>query len=192
MPSILVRTMVSHSDLALGDAKLIRERVRRRGGGDPDGCRWPSLWLEGKAYDYVLGRDPYPPGGWPRERFVILAEERQVSVPARGTKFAAGAHTAWKRGLDAVAGIDGAALAGLLANDERAFLLNMLVLVHAWPAAKAQPRLPLEESYKRHEALISELAPSAREANLPVAWHALWRLPPAMTWSEPGGKPVTV
>ena len=23
---------------------------------------------------------------------------------------------------------------------------------------------------------------------LPVSWHALWRLPPAMTWSKPGGR----
>ena len=188
MPSVLARTMASSFDLALRDPRLIRERVRRRG-GDLDGRRWPELWLEGTFHDYVIARDPFPPGGWPRGRLVILAEERQVSVPAKGAKLAAGASTAWKRGLDAVAGIDGAALAGLLANDERAFLVNMLVLVHTWPATKVRPRPSLVESYQRHEALISELAPCAQQANLPLAWHALWRLPPAMTWSEPGGKP---
>ena len=64
-----------------------------------------------------------------------------------------------------------------------------MVLVHARPAAKAEPRPPLEESYQRHEGLIAELAPRAQATGLPVVWHALWRLPPAMTWSEPGGKP---
>jgi len=147
------------------------------------------MWLEGAFHDYVIGRDPYPPAGTPRGRLVVLVEERQVSVPARATPLAAGVHRAWERGLDAVAGIDGAAIAGLLADDERAFLLNMLVLVHTWPTAKVRPRPSLEESYQRHEALISELAPSAEKANLPLAWHALWRLPPAMTWSEPGQKP---
>lgn len=86
-------------------------------------------------------------------------------------------------------GVDAAAFIGLLDEDEHAFLVNMLVLVHARPAANAQSRPPLEESYRRHQGLIAELAPLAQTKGLPVAWHALWRLPPAMTWSEPGGEP---
>jgi hypothetical protein len=118
-----------------------------------------------------------------------LAEERQVFVSARAAKLAAGVRRAWESGLDAVAGIEGAPFTGLLDEDEHAFLLTMLVVVHARPAANARPRLPLRESYRRHEALIADLAPPAQAKGLPVAWHALWRLPPAMMWSEPGGKP---
>ena len=65
----------------------------------------------------------------------------------------------------------------------------MLVLVHAQPARKVHSRPPLEESYRRHENLIAELGPLAEAKGLRVAWHVLWRLPPAMTWSEPGGVP---
>jgi hypothetical protein len=186
MPSTLALTMAGSFDLALRDPRLIRERVRRRG-GDPAACRWPTLWLEGAAYDYVIGRDPFPPVGTRRRKLVVLAEERQVFVPARAATLAAGVHRAWARGLDAVAGVDGAAFPGLLDEDEHAFLLNMMVLVHARPAAKAEPRPPLEESYQRHEGWIAELAPRTQATGLPVVWHALWRLPPAMTWSEPGG-----
>ena len=188
MPSTLALTMSVSFDLALRDLRLIRERVRRRG-GTPAACCWPAFWLEGAAYDYVIGRDPFPPVGTRRRKLVVLAEERQVFVPARAATLAAGVHRAWARGLDAVARVDGAAVTGLLDDDEHAFLLNMMVLVHARPATNAQPRPPLDESYQRHEGLIAELAPSAQATGLPVAWHALWRLPPAMTWTEPGGKP---
>jgi hypothetical protein len=188
MPSTLALTMSVSFDLALRDLRLIRARVRRRG-GDPAACCWPAFWLEGAVYDYVIGRDPFPPVGTRRRKLVVLAEERQAFVPARAATLAAGVHRAWARGLDAVARVDGAAFIGLLDEDEHAFLLNMVVLVHARPAVNAQPRPPLDESYQRHEGLIAELAPSAQATGLPVAWHALWRLPPAMTWSEPGGKP---
>jgi hypothetical protein len=188
MLSTLAKTMSVSLDLALRDPRLIRERVRRRG-GDPAACRWPAFWLEGAVYDYVIRGDPFPPVGTQRRKLVVLAEERQVFVPARAATLAAGVRRAWASGLDAVAGVDGEAFTGLLLDeDEHAFLANMLVIVHARPAANAQPRPPLEESYRRHEGLIAELAPSAQAAGLPVAWHALWRLPPAMTWSEPGGK----
>jgi len=187
-PSTLAATMSLSFDLALRDPRLIRERVRRRG-GDPASSRWPTFWLEGSVYDYVIGRDPFPPVGTRRRRLVVLAEERQVFVPARAAKLAPGIRRAWEIGLDAVAGVDGARVAGLLDEEERAFLLNLLVLVHARPAANAQPRPPLEESYRRHEVLIADLAPPAQANGLPVAWHGLWRLPPAMMWSEPGGKP---
>jgi hypothetical protein len=188
MPSTLAVTMSVSFDLALRDPRLIRERVRRRG-GDPGAARWPTFWLEGAVHEYVIGRDPFPPVGTPRRKLVVLAEERQVFVPARAAKLAAGVRRAWESGLDAVAGIEGAPFIGLLDENERAFLLNMLVAVHARPAANAQPRPPLEESYRRHEGLIVEMAPRAQATGLPLAWHALWRLPPAMTWSEPGGKP---
>lgn len=183
MPSTLAATMSVSFDLALCDPRLIRERVRRRG-GDPASIGWTAFWLEGLVYDYVIGRDPFPPVGTRRRKLVVLAEERQVFVPARAAKLAAGVRRAWESGLDAVAGIEGAPFTGLLDEDEHAFLLNMLVLVHARPAANAQARPPLEESYRRHERLIAELAPSARAKGLPVEWHALWRLPPAMTWRE--------
>jgi hypothetical protein len=144
-PSTLAATMSLSFDLALRDPRLIRERVRRRG-GDPAACRWPAFWLEGAVYDYVIGRDPFPPAGTRRPKVVVLAEERQVFVPARTATLAASIHRAWASGLDAVKGVDGAAFTRLLAEDEHAFLVNMLVLVHARPAANAQPRPPLDES----------------------------------------------
>lgn len=82
MPSTLAMSMAFSFDLALRDPKLIRERVRRRGGDDA-GQRWPKLWLEGAVYEYVIGRDPFPSVGTPRRRIVFLAEEGQVQVPAR-------------------------------------------------------------------------------------------------------------
>lgn len=188
MPSTLAVTMSVSFDLALRDPRLIRERVRRRG-GDPGAARWPAVWLEGAVHEYVIGRDPFPPVGTLRRKLVVLAEERQVFVSARAATLAGGVRRAWESGLDAVAGIEGAPFTGLLDEDEHAFLLNMLVVVHARPAANAWPRPPLQESYRRHEVLIADLAPPAEAKGLPVAWHALWRLPPAMAWSEPGGKP---
>jgi hypothetical protein len=57
----------------------------------------------GAVYDYVIGRDPFPPVGTRRRKLVVLAEERQAFVPARAATLAAGVHRAWARGLDAVA-----------------------------------------------------------------------------------------
>ncbi len=186
MPSTLAMSMAMSFDIALRNPKLIRARVRRRG-GDGAARRWPALWLEGSVHEYVIGRDPFPRVGTPRRKLLLLAEERQVFVPAQGTARAAVAvHRAWVSGLDAVAGVEGASVSGLLDEDEHAFAVNMLVLVHVWPAGNVRPRPPLEESYRRHEGLIAELAPAATAKKLPMAWHALWRLPPAMTWSELG------
>ena len=139
MPSTLALTMSISFDLALRDPRLIRERVRRRGGSSP-ASRWPTFWLEGTVYDYVIGCDPFPPVGTSRRKLVVLAEGHQVFVPARAATLAAGVRRAWDSGLDAVAGIDGAVFSGLLDEDEHAFLVNMLVLVHARPAANARPR----------------------------------------------------
>ncbi len=180
--------MAMSFDLALRDQKLIRARVHRRG-GDTAGRRWPALWLEGSVHEYVVGRDPFPPVGTPRRKLVLLTEERQVFLPARGSAVGAGVRRAWATGLDAVAGVDGETIHGLLDEDEHAFVLNMLVLAHAWPAEAVRSRPALQESCRRHERVIAELSPRAEAKRLPVAWHALWRLPPAMTWSEPGEKP---
>ena len=188
MPSMLAVAMSVSFDLALRAPRLIRERVRRRG-GDPGAACWPALWLEGAVHEYVIGRDPFPSVRTQRRKLVVLAEERQVFAPSRAAKFATGIRRAWESGLDALARIEGAPFTGLLDEDEHAFLVNMLVLVHVRPAANARPRPPLEESYRRHERLIADLASPAQARALPVAWHALWRLPPAMTWSEPDGKP---
>jgi hypothetical protein len=174
-------------DLALGDPGLIRERVRRRG-GDPSAGRCPSFWLEGAVHDYVIGRDPFPAAGTSRRKVIVLAEEQQALVPVRSAKLRAGILRAWERGMDAIAGIH-EAFTGLLDKDEQAFLVNMLLLVHTHPAARIQPRPSLVESYRRHTELIADLERPARAKDLPIVWHALWRLPPAMTWSEPGGEP---
>ena len=70
MPSTLAFTMSGSFDLALRDLRLIRERVRRRG-GDPAACCWPAFWLEGAGYDYVIRflrseRDAGNWSSWPR------------------------------------------------------------------------------------------------------------------------------
>ncbi len=186
MLSPLAISMALSFDLALRDPRLIRERMRRRGGyGAVRG--WPSLWLEGTAHEYVIGRDPFPPVGTPRRKLVLLVEEQGASVPARAPAgFPAGARRAWANGLDAVAGVDTVSFHGLLADDEYAFAVTMLVLAHAWPARPARPRSSLAESCGRHERLMAELAPAASAKGAPLAWHALWRLPPSMTWSERG------
>ena len=188
-PSTLAWAMSLWFDLALQEPRLIRERVRRRG-GDPTACRWPTFWLEGDVYDYITGGQRIPHGRTPHRTLVVLAEEQQVFVPARTVALTASVRRVWGSGIDAVARVDiaGDAVSRLLDQDEHAFLVNMLALVHARPATHVRPRPPLEESYRRHESLVAELAPPAEAKGLPVTWHALWRLPPAMTWSAPGGE----
>lgn len=188
-PTTLAWAMSLSFDLALQEPRLIRERVWRRG-GDPTACRWPTFWLEGDVYDYIVRGQPVPRGRTPRRKLVVLAEEQQVSVRARASALTAGVRRMWASGIDAVAGVDvdGDAVSELLDQDEHAFLVNMLALVHVRPAANVRPRPPLAESYRRHASLVAELAPPAEAKGLPVAWHALWRLPPAMTWSAPGGE----
>ncbi len=188
MPSTLALSMAMSFDLALCDPKLICARVRRRG-GDSAARHWPALWLEGSVHEYVIGRDPFPPVGTPRRKLLILAEERQAFLPTRGAAVGVGARRAWATGIDAVAGVDGDTVRGLLDEDEHGFVLNMLVLAHAWPTDAVRSRSMLEESYQRHECVNAELAPPAEAKGLPVTWHALWRLPPAMTWSETGEEP---
>jgi len=119
--------------------------VRRRGGDAGARC-WPALWLGGSVYEYVIGRDPFPPVGTPRRKLVILAEERQAFVPARAATLATSFRRAWATGLDAVGGVDRDTVRGLLDEDEHAFVLNMLVLVHAWRAETVRPRSTLEKA----------------------------------------------
>jgi hypothetical protein len=49
-------------------------------------------------------------------------------------------------------------------------------------------RPSLEASLQRHGQVVADLKPAADAKGIAIAWHALWRLPPAMTWSEPGGE----
>ncbi len=67
--------------------------------------------------------------------------------------------------------------------------VNMFVLVHKQPARKVQPRPSLQESYRRHEMLMADLVSRGEGKRLPVAWQALWRLPPGMTWDDPVAQP---
>jgi hypothetical protein len=92
----------------------------------------------------------------------------EVCLKGLDPPFAGRVRRAWESGLDALAEIDGAACTEFLDEDEHAFLLNMLALVHARSGANVRPRPPLEESYRRHEGLIAELAPPAQAKGLPV------------------------
>jgi hypothetical protein len=187
MPSALVTTIAHSFNLALSDPKLIQARVARRGG--TAGRPWPTLWLETAVHEYVLGREPFPAVGSPRRKILLLANEQQVWVQAGGVaKVPAGAARAWRTGLDAFGELDESAASMVLGKDEHAFALNVMVLVHTWPEAPVRPRPGLDESYERHQRTVSELATVGEEKGLPVAWHALWRLPPAMTWTPPGAQ----
>jgi hypothetical protein len=189
MPSTIEISMATSFELVLRDPKLIRARVRQRG-GDGAARRWPALWLEGLAYDYVVGRDPLPPPRTPRRKLLLLAEERQVFVPTQAvTGLGVDACRAWESGLSAVAGVEEAWLNNLNDEGEHNFAVNMLALVHAQPARKIVPRPSLESNYRRHAEMMAELASSAGAKHLSLAWHALWRLPPAMTWSRRGHDP---
>jgi hypothetical protein len=186
MPSTIAISMATSFELVLRDPKLIQARVRQRGGDDA-ARRWPALWLEGLVYDYVVGRKPLPPPRTPRRKLLLLAEERQVFVPTQAvTGLGADALRAWESGLSAVAGVEEAWLNNLYDEGEHRFAVNMLALIHAQPAGKIVPRPSLEDSYRRHAEMMAELASGAGTKHLSVAWHALWRLPPAMTWRGRG------
>lgn len=169
-------------DLSLQDLNLIRWHVRRRG-GDPAACRWPGLWLEGATVEYI----PVPSGRAVPQKLVVLAEQQQVFISAKSAGITDRVRRKWEEGLKALAGVDERAVVRILDGDEECFLVNMFVLVHQQPAGRVQPRPSLKESYRRHEDLIAELAPPGEAKRLPVRWHALWRLPPGMTWNEPKG-----
>lgn len=75
----------------------------------------------------------------------------------------------WEKHLAALAGVDVAAVCGLLREEERASLAGMLMLVHAQPTGRARPRSTLEESFRRHESLVKEMAPPAAAKRVPGA-----------------------
>jgi hypothetical protein len=175
-------------DLVLQDARLVRERVRHRG-GDPAACRWPGLWLEGSTAKYFLPGVPVPYGRGELQKLVVLAEERQAFVSTRLISSPDRIKKKWDAGLNLLAEVDDDAVASLLAEDEQGFLVNMFVLVHEQPTGKIRPRPSMEESYRRHRGLMDELEPLGEAKRLPVAWHALWRLPPRMKWDDPAGEP---
>ena len=188
MPSTLDMNLSLSFDLALRDPRLISERVRRRG-GEPSACAWPEFWLEGRVHHYILNHEPIPPGETRKPKIIILAETRQAVVSAQKKSLPTRLLGAWTRSLDVLTGVDEVAVSELLDGDEQGFLANILVLVHERPATRSKQRLPLEESYRRHESLITELNTSAQTEDLPVVWHALWRLPPAMTCGGSGEQP---
>lgn len=187
-PTQLAQALSLWFDLPLEDSRLIREDVRRRG-GEPGAFRWPSLWLEGAAREYLLIGAPPSQCHAARSRLLVLAEERQVFVSSRGVALPDRIRRRWTDGLHRLAGIDDAAVRGLLRQAEHGFLANMLVLVHAQSGARVQPRPTPEESLRRHDSLVDALAPLAAERGLPVEWHALWRLPGGMACSRPDGQP---
>lgn len=188
--STLARSLCIGFDLALRDPELIRNRVRHRG-GDPATCAWPQWWLEGDTYEWFVPGTPIPRGRTAKPKLVVLAEEQQALVSAVPKPLGARVRAMWARGLDAPGRVDEKAVAPLLAEGEQAFVASMLVLVHERPARRVLPRPSLEESYPRHASLIAELTPAASDRRLPIVWHALWRLPPAMLWHDPAMRPWT-
>jgi hypothetical protein len=185
-PTPLAGVLALCFDLMLQDPALIRAHLRRRLGREPAPGRWPALWLEGTTLEYPLRGVPLPTGRPARRKLVLVAEEHQVLVPARPLTLAGRVRRAWARSLEVLGGVDAATLPELLGEGEQGFLASMLVLVHAQPPAEVLPRPSLEASYRRHETLVAGLARLGEEARWPVTWHALWRLPPGMTWGEPG------
>jgi hypothetical protein len=180
----LARSLCIDFDLALCHPELIRRRIRQRG-GDPGAGAWPQWWLEGDTYEWFVPGTPILRGRAAKPKLVVLAEEHQAMVSARARALGGGIRAWWSRSLDVLRDVEEAAVVRLLARDEQAFLASMLGLVHEQPGGQVVPRPPLEESYQRHARLIAELAPLAKQKHMAVAWHALWRLPPAMLWDDP-------
>jgi len=145
------------------------------------------MWLEEARFDYLLPDRPIPR---PRDapwKLVVLAQERQAFVPSGGSRVGAAVLRGWIRDLDVLAGVDRGLARKLLRPEQHGFMASILALVHEQPAARAQTRPDLDESLDRHEALVQSLRVPAEERDLPLAIHALWRVPPGLTWCEPGG-----
>jgi hypothetical protein len=119
-------------------------------------------------------------------KIVVLAEERQIFVPAQGSGIRDAMLRKWMKGLEVLAGVDPEAVPRLR-EDEEGFLVNMFVMVHQQPAGRIRPCPLLEESRDRHKDLIAALAPSGDAKGLPITWHALWRLPSGMKWKDSAG-----
>jgi hypothetical protein len=187
-PTTLARQMSLRFDLALQDPSLIRDHLRHRG------CQsslslLPRIWLEGSTHEYLVRGRPLPPCRSPRQKLTILAEEQQVRVPAATGSVRAAIEKKWSASLNALVAIDEPAVADVIsrAEDEHGYFASHLVAVHEQPARESRPRPPVEESWRRHANLIAQLAPLAESSHLPIVWHALWRLPSSMTWTDEGG-----
>jgi len=180
-PTTLAWALSLGFNLALQDPKLIRQHVRHRG-GDPAACPWPGFWLEGSTVEYF----PLRIGREARQKLVVLGEQRQVFVSARTAPVTDSVARKWAAGLEVLAGVDEGAVLRLLDDDQECYLVNMFVRVHQQAGGRIRPRPSLEESYLRHEGLIEGLASLADAKQLPLRWHALWRLPSGMSWNDPG------
>ncbi|HEY3351708.1 MAG TPA: hypothetical protein VGQ83_00535, partial [Polyangia bacterium] len=180
----LARSLCLDFDLALCHPELMGHRIRQCG-GDPGEGAWPQWWLEGDTYEWFGPGAPIPRGRTAKPKVVVLAEEQQVLVSAAPKPLGSRVRAIWTRSLDVLGRVDEKAAFVSLAEGQQAFLATMLVLIHERPERSVRPRPTLEESYARHAGLIAELAPAAHDRHLPVAWHALWRLPPAMLWDDP-------
>lgn len=164
-PSALAKALDHWFDLALMDPSMIRERVKRLG-IDPDACKWPGYWME-------------------RDGVTLLAEERQITIPAKAGKIASRVRKRWEAVLDMVAGVAECVIDSAVGDDTHVFLAAILVAPHVQPEGTSR-RPSLEASLDRHEQLVASLESVANTKSRPVTWHALWRLPPGMGGKESG------
>jgi hypothetical protein len=164
-PSAFARALDHWFDLALLDPISIRERVRRLG-VDADTDKWPAYWVE-------------------RENILLLAEERQVTIPAAPGRIAASVHRKWEACLHVVGNAAEIGIPNAATKDKHSFLAGILVAVHKQPPGKARKRPSLDDSLHRHEELVTALGQVYDAESRPVTWHALWRLPPGMVVADP-------
>ena len=188
-PTTLDLEMSLWFDLALQDPALIRDYLRHRG-CEPSPAVTPRFWLEGATHQYLVRGRPIPQGRVPRQKLAVLAEEQQVRVPAAIGTLRAAIAKKWTTSLKALVAVDETAVADSLAReeDEHAYLATILVAVHEQPQRVAQKRPSLEKSWRRHSDLVGQLAQVAESKCLPIAWHALWRLPSGMSWTSEDGQ----
>ncbi len=166
-PSAFAKALDDWFDLALLDPISIHERVRRLG-GDADAVRWPAYWVE-------------------RKTILLLAEERQVNIPAEPRSIGTGVRRKWESCLDVVAGFAGNVVPRASVRDRHSFLAGVLVAVHRQAQGKVRERPSLDDSIQRHLQLVASLEPVAEAKSRPVTWHGLWRLPPGMVVEIPFG-----
>lgn len=164
-PSVLAKALDHWFDLALMDPISIRERVRRLG-AERDTSKWPAYWVE-------------------REDILLLADERQVMIPAAPGRIAAGVRKKWEACLRAVGNAAKAGIPKAATKDKHAFLAGVLVAVHRQPTGESRKRPSLDDSLHRHEQLVTFIGQTAETLPGPFTWHALWRLPPGMTVAQP-------
>ena len=176
-----VRCLPNWDALVLKDTRAICHRLAERGADVPSRSL-PGLWMECEGHEYWCvpgGRIPY---GKPRKftKLVIMAEERQVFVPARPTPLGEGTKRRWRESLGLLAALDPERLSAGLRHDEQGFLASVVVMVHR-ERSESAAAVPTERCYERHEALVSDLRAAAAEPAMPIAWDAVLRLPLALT-----------